>query len=196
MKRFALFAALPAFAAASPAMAVCPPVTLNLPLTVLAVPQSTTTITDSSGATWQMSVPAFPAMTQTVTTVMTPATCGPPPPPTLASGTYVFRSGGMSWDTGCNPLGDYPTLVTNTSQQFLWNGSTLQNGGLFLVDANNGSAGMSTTGDNWTLAASGAGWTVQNARTSKYLGLNPTACYPPAHPMPMVTSNPPVWTVN
>jgi hypothetical protein len=113
---------------------------------------------------------------------------GPPPPPpppppvqsspdSLAPGTYEISSGSSFADGGFGYNGATPAVQfysenDNLFQHWKWNGSTFANNGwagYYMADAGNGTVTENTSGDTWTLTASGEGYIVQDGRTGLYL---------------------------
>jgi hypothetical protein len=98
-----------------------------------------------------------------------------------ANGTYEIENGGDSVDGGFGYFGYsgpqvqlYGTVTPPAAlQQWIWNGSTLQNNGWpghYMTDAGNGTVSELTSGyDTWTATSSGSGWLIQDNRTSNFL---------------------------
>jgi hypothetical protein len=105
------------------------------------------------------------------------------------NGTYVITSGSNSVDGG---FGEYPgnspfvqlySTNNGSGQQWIWNGSTLQNmlvpvggapgaaSGPFLADAGNGTATESAAGDTFKLIPVTNGYNIQDIRTGNYFSI-------------------------
>jgi hypothetical protein len=98
-----------------------------------------------------------------------------------ANGTYEIENGGDSVDGGFGYFGYsgpqvqlYSTVTPPAAlQQWIWNGSTLQNNGWpghYMTDAGNGTVSELPSGyDTWTATSSGSGWLIQDNRTANFL---------------------------
>jgi hypothetical protein len=119
---------------------------------------------------------------------VTPGSSPPPPPGTLANGTYRISINGASSVDGGFGWGAVPAVQlypnnSGTCQKWTWNGASFLNDcgdqgngpwvGHYVADAGGGTVSEPTsTPDTWTVMASGSGWMVQNNRTKRYLSDN------------------------
>lgn len=99
----------------------------------------------------------------------------------IAGGTYVIKSGGLALDGGFGHWNQVPAVQlyaaaspgSNPYQEWTLGGAgTLLNVGMgnrYLVDEGNGTAAETTAADDFTIATSGSGFTITDARTGKLL---------------------------
>ncbi len=116
--------------------------------------------------------------------VSTSPDAGSPPGQAVAPGTYVLESGTLAVDGGFGHYNDTPAVQfysaasvgSNTYQEWTLSAAgTLLNVGMgtdYLVDHGDGTASETATADDFTVTASGAGYTIEDKRTGKYLTNN------------------------
>ena len=96
----------------------------------------------------------------------------------LSTGTYEITSGNSAADGGWGYNGASPAVQfytatpSNVYQQWVWNGSTLQNAGWsghYMTDGGSGTVSESITPDTWTITTVSGGYSIKNTRTGNYL---------------------------
>jgi hypothetical protein len=97
----------------------------------------------------------------------------------LAAGTYEITSGSQIIDGGfgywgATPAVQFYSINNNAYQHWTWDGSRFLNNGwaAYMADAGNGTVTENSSGDTWTVTASGSGFVVKNNRTGNYLENN------------------------